>query len=618
MERDRISSLRREPAFTAQAPFGIVRAMDAFCLSALIRELQTVLPGAKISRAVQPDRWSLLLVFQRGRGPGGLLLSVKPGAPRLEVLSPPRDLSRASSRFGGLVASRMKGALVEGIEQLGLERIAALHLKGGSLPEAAMTLFVEMLGPAGSFVLVDRATGTIIDRLRSQSGKSGGELPGPGEPYCAPSDRGRVDPRSIGQDDFHERVRPCLAEGIEPARVLMTCFTGFGPLMAADLAARSSGLSPHATPEQAARALWKPFCELISRIAEGRLEPRLLVGNDGQPIGLAAIPLVTVPADRQVAYSTMSEAAAAYHSGREAGAGEVVLRAGLLRRLKGEVARAERLSARLADEAALYNQAELYGRKGQLLLANRAAIRRGQRVVELPDYTDLAGRSLQIDLDPARSIEENATRYFALQRKAKRGAGIVRKRLAEVANRLTVLRGLIREAEAGKGLGELQGVEAALAGVARRPPPRDSAATAVRESEGPEPRTFHSSDGLPILVGKSGAGNDRLTWRLARSHDLWLHAQGIPGSHVLVRLEKGKQVPPRTLREAAQIAAYYSRARGLVKVPVEYALRKYLRKPKGAAPGMALLTQEKMILVRPDRELVRRLHPPRKDVRTEG
>ncbi len=591
--------------------------MDAFCLAALIQEAQALLSGARISRAEQLDRWSLLLVFQRGRGPGGLLLSIKPGAPRLEVLSPPRDLSRASSRFGELVASRMKGAQVEGIEQLGLERIVSIHLKGGSSPGATMTLYAEMLGPHGNFVLVDRAAGTLIGRLRSSSGKSGRNLPESGEPYRLPADRGRVDPRSIGQDEFLERVRPRLAEGIEPARVLMTYFTGFSPLMAAELVARS-GLSPHASLDERALSLWKPFCELISRIAEGRFEPRLLVGNDGEPIGIASFPLVSVPADRQVPYSTMSEAASAYHSGREAGAGEVALRAGLLRRLKGEIARAERLSARLADEAALYNQAELYAQKGQLLLANRAAIRRGQRVVELPDYADLAGRSLQIDLDPARSIEENARRYFALQRKAKRGAGIVRKRLVEVANRLTALGGLAREAEAAKRLGELQQVEAALAGMAKRPPPRDRAAIAVRESEGPEPRTFHSSDGLPILVGKSGAGNDRLTWRLARSHDLWLHAQGIPGSHVLVRLEKGKQAPPRTLREAAQIAAYYSRARGQVKVHVEYTLRKYLRKPKGAAPGMVLLTQEKTILVRPDRDLVRRLHPGGRDPRREG
>jgi predicted ribosome quality control (RQC) complex YloA/Tae2 family protein len=83
-------------------------------------------------------------------------------------------------------------------------------------------------------------------------------------------------------------------------------------------------------------------------------------------------------------------------------------------------------------------------------------------------------------------------------------------------------------------------------------------------------------------------------------------------------LQKGKGVPPRTLREAAQIAAYYSRARGQVKVPVDYALRKYLRKPKGAAPGLVLLSQEKTVVVRPDPGLIRRLHPASKTMRGEG
>jgi predicted ribosome quality control (RQC) complex YloA/Tae2 family protein len=83
-------------------------------------------------------------------------------------------------------------------------------------------------------------------------------------------------------------------------------------------------------------------------------------------------------------------------------------------------------------------------------------------------------------------------------------------------------------------------------------------------------------------------------------------------------LDKGKPVPPRTLREAAQLAAYYSRARGQVKVPVDYALRKYLRKPKAAAPGVVLLTQEKTIVVGPDAGLVRRLHPAATDRHREN
>jgi len=514
------------------------------------------------------------------------------------------------------VASKTKGALIEGVEQVGLDRIMAIHMRGSSLSEAAMTLYLEMFGPASNCVLVDRATGTVIDRLRSASGRTRGETSGPGEPYRPPSDEGRIDPRCIEEEQFHEVVCARLAEGMNAARVLATSFTGFNSLMAEELVARAS-LSTVASLNEQAHTLWKPFRELMDRVAAASFEPRLLMGDDGAPVGVAAFPLVTVPADRQISYSTMCEALAAYHESREQTDAIRTLRVELLHRLRSEIDAAERLTAKLEQEAALYGDGELHARKGRLLLANRAHIRRGQQSVELTDYADPKAPLLRIGLDPACSLEENAQRYFALHRKAKRGVEIVGKRLTETTTRLSRLRGLIEQVETANDLDELQQVDAALARLVRRRPTRQSAAPHDRRAEGPEPRAFRSSDGLAILVGKNGPSNDYLTWRLAKSHDLWLHAQGIRGSHVVVRLAKGKQAPPRTLCEAAQLAAYYSRARGEVKVPVDYVLRKFLRKPKGAAPGAVLLTQEKTITVRPEADLVRRLHAAPDTSRTE-
>lgn len=608
--------------------------MDAFCLAAIIQELQAVLPGVTISRALQLDQWSLLLIFHRGRGPDGLLLSVKPDAPRIELLSPPRKPASHSSRFGDLVASKTQGALIERVEQVGLDRIMAIHLHGDPSPgstalitgETTMALYAELLGPASNAVLVDRTTGTIMDRLRAASGRTRGESPGPvcvhrtgrpGEPYRPPLDGSRVDPRDVGEDEFQALVRARLAEGMDAARVLSAGFAGFSSLMAKELVARS-GLSILTSPDEQARALWKPFRDLMDRVATASFEPRLLMGSDGEPVGIAAIPLVTVPADRQVPFSTMAEAVRAFCAGREKATQQAGLRAGLLRRLQSEIDAAERLLAGLTSEVTLYSEAECYARKGQLLLTNRAVIRRGQQIVELTDYADPAQQALRIELDPACSLDENAQRYFALHRKAKRGAQIVAERLTETTNRLCTLQTLMKQAEMANDLSGLQQIDAALSRVARRRPIQGPVAPRVRESKGPEPRTFRSSDGLAILVGKSGAGNDHLTWRLARSHDLWLHAQGIRGSHVLVRLQKGKQAPHRTLCEAAQLAAYYSRARGEGKVPVDYVLRKYLRKPKAAAPGAVLLTQEKTITVQPEAGLVRRLHAAADASRAEG
>src|SRR5574337_1126883 len=560
--------------------------MDAFCLAAIMRELQAILPGAEINRVQQLDRWSLLLVLHTQQGLNGLVLSVNPRIPGIELRVPSRRSAVHSSRFGDLVASRAKGALIEGIEQIGLDRVMAIHMRRGLLPEAA-TLYVEMLGAASNMFLVDRISGMVMDRLRAASGRTKGRSPGPGEPYRLPADYGRVDSRCVGEDEFQELIRGRLAEGVEPARVLATSLSGFSALMAKELVVRSD-LPILASPDEPARALWKPFRELMDRVT--------------------AFPLVTVPPDRQTPYPTMSGALAAYQSSREQVERRDALRTGLLRRLQREIDATDRLSTALEQEIALYRDGELHARKGRLLLANRAGVRRGQQIVELTDYADPATPLLRIELDPACSIEDNAQRYCAGDGEAEGGVEIGGKRLAETAARLCTLRSMIEQVEMAKDVGELALVDAALARIVRRRPVQASAASHVRQSEGPEPRTFRSSDGLTILVGKSGPGNDHLTWRLAKPHDLWLHAQGIRGSHVVVRLAKGKQAPPRTLCEAAQLAAYYSRARGETKVPVDYVLRKFLRKPKAAAPGAVLLTQEKTITVRPEADLVRRLH----------
>ena len=109
-------------------------------------------------------------------------------------------------------------------------------------------------------------------------------------------------------------------------------------------------------------------------------------------------------------------------------------------------------------------------------------------------------------------------------------------------------------------------------------------------------------------MGRDNEGNDHLTLHLARSEDLWLHVEGFPGSHVVVRT-RGRTggVPRRTLIEAAQLAAYYSQARSHGKVAVSYTLKKYVRKPRKSPPGLVTITQEKTILVKPDKELVEKL-----------
>ncbi|MFQ5881078.1 MAG: NFACT RNA binding domain-containing protein [Candidatus Methylomirabilales bacterium] len=275
--------------------------------------------------------------------------------------------------------------------------------------------------------------------------------------------------------------------------------------------------------------------------------------------------------------------------------------------LHRRIGRLERRRSKIWADLAEARRWEELRRKGELLRVHRVQIPRSLPEVTLPDYYGGPGVSLTISLDPALSIEANAERYFKRARKAKRGLPIMERRLAETEAELkgweTALEGVeqVRTPEA------LEAATTAHGLTRLHPPPprprrrRDEAAASL------QPRRFVSIDGREIWVGRSSAGNEYLTFHLARPHDHWLHVEGYGGSHVIVRNPKGQTVPPRTLREAAQLAAFFSKARNAGKVPVHYTSVRFVRRPKRGKPGTVILTQEKTVLVIPDPAVVAHL-----------
>lgn len=275
-----------------------------------------------------------------------------------------------------------------------------------------------------------------------------------------------------------------------------------------------------------------------------------------------------------------------------------------IRLLRQRISRLNRRRDKILADLATAGRREDLRRKGELLRVHRDAISRGQSEVALPDYYAGPGKTLTISLDPALSIDDNAERYFKQARKVKRGLPIMERRLAETDAELKVWGAALERVI------QVQTAEAWERAVAahdlRRlepapPKPRDRGEGRAATLE---PRRFVSTDGREIFVGRSSAGNEYLTFRLARPHDLWLHVEGYRGSHVIVRNRKAETVPPRTLREAAQLAAFFSKARNAGKIPVHYTAARFVRRVKRGKPGTVLLTQEKEIIVTPDPAVV--------------
>jgi predicted ribosome quality control (RQC) complex YloA/Tae2 family protein len=264
--------------------------------------------------------------------------------------------------------------------------------------------------------------------------------------------------------------------------------------------------------------------------------------------------------------------------------------------LRAAVARTRRGLDRVADEADRVAEAGADRSAADLIKANLGSIRRGAREARLTEWTAEGPRERAIALDPALSPQENMERLYRRYRRIAESAERVAARRAELEGRLGGLLALGAQLD-GAGEADLGRIEreARRLGAGPRPPP--SPRRGKEEPAAPY-RAFRSLSGHPILVGRGAAENDALSLRVARGNDLWLHARGSSGAHVVVRLPKGQGPDQETLLDAAHLAAHFSGSRQETAPEVIYTRAKYVRKPRGAAPGAVICSQERALLLR--------------------
>lgn len=288
---------------------------------------------------------------------------------------------------------------------------------------------------------------------------------------------------------------------------------------------------------------------------------------------------------------------------------QAALAAEALSRLNSRIARAAdaaaRLRANLAKDLKRAESGELDRRRGETLAIHLHELRRGESRVEL---ADAAGEMLAIEMDPALTPAENMDRCFHRARKAERGRQLITDRLAAAETRAAELEALAAAARAtaAEHAGDELGLLAAIAELRRNEP--ELLGEAKQQRRGPAAaeavsapyRSFIIEGKWEVRVGRGAKENDELTHKASSPRDLWLHAQGVSGSHVILRTKGDpQQVPKRIIELAARIAAHFSKARHSGLAPVVCTERRYVRKPRKSPPGTAACIREKSLMVEP-------------------
>lgn len=305
----------------------------------------------------------------------------------------------------------------------------------------------------------------------------------------------------------------------------------------------------------------------------------------------------------------------------DAGHHEKRLRQALGKERKGLERRLEALRGDLEAAA----EADVLRRHGELLKAQLDRVPPGAESVELEEFG--TGERVCVRLDPKLSARENMEALFKRYRKRTRSAEPLAEQIAEVDAQLTENAALAEQLDAAAGdpdalvsLAERPDVKRRLARFAPRPAPARSGAPgkAVRRpgSEIPSrlrPRRYATEGGLEVWVGRSDEGNDRLTMRLARGNDLFLHLDGSPGSHVVLRTEGRNDPPPEALLDAAELAVHFSKQRDASRADVHVVPIKNVSKPRGAKPGLVYVTGGRTVRLRRDPARLRRVLGARLD-----
>ncbi|HEX8386173.1 MAG TPA: NFACT family protein [Rubricoccaceae bacterium] len=554
--------------------------MDWFTLRALAADWDAALRGARFGGAWTQSRGELSLALTLpDRAEWTLRVLCDPALPLLfRTEGAGRQRRNTADVFDGL-----DGHTVAGVRAADRDRFLFLDLDSGD------ALAVLLFGSRPNVLWLARPT-----RRKPQGYVREAFLrPADWEDEPVPVPRPAADPRTA------EEVRarwPALAKSVGQA---VRVAAPLVPVRLADAAVRSAGLDPAAPHATLSDAQLDGLAAAVAAL-RARLDapaPAVL-WRGGDDVPEALLPVVPEPVPDGLRPETFESADAAsrvYARRALATRGFLAAVRPAEAALAASAARRARSAEAMADELAQPSRADRYEAWGHLLMALAGGQGPGQESVTLPDVLSGTEAPIEIPLDPSRSAIVNAERYYDRARRTRRARAEAEARWAGVAEDaeaaaalLARLRTLTTRTDV---LAFLQDEKAAFTALVGREAAGDAA----------EPfRRVPLPGGFEALVGKNAKGNAELTTRIARPHDLWLHARGVPGAHVVVRRpSRTAEVPAEAVEVAARAAAYYSDARPQALAPVSVAERKHVRPVKGGAPGAVRLDREKVLLVAP-------------------
>ena len=524
-------------------------AYDGIITYAAAKELKERIVPGKIEKVYQPGPEDLLVHIHTQRGNVRLFISCNSSSARVCLTGGSYTNPEQPPTFCMLLRKHLQGGRITDVRQKDSERIIEIDIEAQNELgfSVCRRLIVEIMSKHSNIVLIDIESGKIIDSIK------------------------RI---SIDVNRYRQLLPGMIYE------MLADCYTSHDASVISVVPARK-------------------LLSIIASVDDGSAKPRVYVDDEGTPREFHITALSEFEELDTLFFDTVSECVDFYFTNRVASNMVRQKAMPLLKSVQASHSKALLKKKRLSEDLLNAENSEKYRLYGELLTANLHLVKPGDRRVRVINYYD--GSEIEIPLDEKISGSANAQKYFKKYSKARTAIHEKQAQLEDNDRDIEYLESVIQNIEAADSVPLLESIRDELeeTGYVRR---RQKASQRRKKNRRPEPLRYALSDGTEVLVGRNNIDNDWLTMKFASKTDVWMHTKDIPGSHVIVRLDDGRNVsdlPAELIYEAASIAAYHSKAAGSDNVPVDYVPVRYVKKPNGAKPGMVIFTHNQTVYVTP-------------------
>lgn len=583
---------------------------DGIVTASVVSELKNKLINSRIDKIHQPENDEIVMSLRSPNGNYKLLLCANSSNPRVHITNTSKENPITAPLFCMLMRKHLSSGKIIDISQQDFDRIIKLDIESytelGDL--TVKSVIIEIMGKHSNIILIN-SDKKILDSIKHVDFTvSAVRQILPGLIYELPPKQDKLSPKMAGYNEILEIVQK-FPNGTLIDKNILSEFLGLSPLISREIVYRFFGETrvfseelKENDKENFARHIFNFFTDILDK----KFSPCLILDKSTKkPSAFSCVKLsqyenigITESND------SISEIIESFYVNRDIHDRITQKSAHLVKLLNNNIDRCEKKLKIHTENLEKSKNREKYKIFGDLITANMYMLEYGMSEARVTNYYSENAETVTIPLKPELSPSKNAQRYYKLYNKQKTTEKYSAEQIKSAKEEKYYLETVLESLSKAESQAEIFEIQEELSEQGYIAKINSKKKKFQKKSK---PMKFVSSDGYTILIGRNNKQNDELTIKMAYSTDIWLHTKIIPGSHTIIRTNGGEEVPKRTILEAAQLAAYFSKAKNSTQVPVDFTEVKNVKKPNGAKPGLVIYDFYNTVYVQPNEELAERL-----------